>query len=193
MWGTNNRGRPTHGGRFRGRGRGSNGNRGRGRGRGRAIGVGFEDAFDFPVQIWSELGWCLSITQRLHTAAKSIYREDTPNPRGRGRSRPNSGYASPLRRAETPRGRGRGRGEPRDQLHSPRSGPDGRGSGAIRKYGPLSNLLYAERPFLKPIVFVPSVHTRKLFENEADEDLLRPQVEDISRSFHFTAGSRLFI
>jgi hypothetical protein len=42
---------------------------------------------------------------------------------------------------------------------------------------PLSKLLYSERPYLKPIKFVPSVLTRTLFQEE--EDILQPVAESV--------------
>jgi hypothetical protein len=53
----------------------------------------------------------------------------------------------------------------------------GHGRSKLRHDAPLSKLLYEDRPFLKPVIFVPSVHTRTLFEQE--EELLQPQVEDV--------------
>ena len=113
--------------------------------------------------------------------------EDIPNRggyRGRGRgsgssSQLNSGSGTPGR-VDSPGGRGRGRGgdshDYRYQSPRRRGAAAGRGS-KLRHDAPLSKLLYEERPFLKPIIFVPSVYTRTLFEQE--EDLLQPQVEDI--------------
>ena len=40
----------------------------------------------------------------------------------------------------------------------------------------LSTLLYASRPLLRPVIFVPSVLTKVLFEEEADEELLKAAV-----------------
>ncbi|CAA7260811.1 unnamed protein product [Cyclocybe aegerita] len=113
----------------------------------------------------------------------------TPRGRGRGRGGPMSG---PNSGASTPsRGRGRGgydfsggRGSRgRDGIGaSPRGG---RGRGAPMPVPmhrqlniTLSGLLYQERPLLRPIVFVPSVLTRVLFQ-EDDSELLKPGVEDV--------------
>jgi hypothetical protein len=40
-------------------------------------------------------------------------------------------------------------------------------------------LLFRERPLLRPIVFVPSVLTKVLFEHE--EELIKPGVEDVGK------------
>lgn len=121
---------------------------------------------------------------------------NTPSFRGRGRGNgngfntPRGGSATPNRGFNGPRGRGRpqyntsyddvdpglgrGRGSPMDR---------GRGRGAknmsskLRAGAPLSKLLYEDRPFLRPIVFVRSVHTATLFEEK--EDILKPLAEDV--------------
>ncbi|KAJ7502588.1 hypothetical protein B0H11DRAFT_2223502 [Mycena galericulata] len=87
--------------------------------------------------------------------------------RGRGIGSPSRGY-------ESPRGRGRGRGD-----ESPRDWGRGRGRGGprLRPDAPLSKLLYEERPFLRPIKFVPAVHHATLFQEE--EELFQPLVEDV--------------
>ena len=101
---------------------------------------------------------------------------NTPS-RGRGR-----GFDSPRGRGfDSPRGRGRG--QPDDFRNRRRS--DGIGSSPVNRSragaqvppGTLSGLLYQERPLLRPIVFVPSVLTRVLFEQE--EELIKPGVEDV--------------
>ena len=67
----------------------------------------------------------------------------------------------------SPRGSGRGRGDAIDRSSTPSGG--GRNlSSKLRAGAPLSRLLYEDRPFLKPVVFVRSVHTATLFENEED-------------------------
>ena len=40
----------------------------------------------------------------------------------------------------------------------------------------LSNLLYTTRPLLRPVIFVPSVLTKVLFEEEAGDELLKAAV-----------------
>jgi hypothetical protein len=42
---------------------------------------------------------------------------------------------------------------------------------------PLSRVLYEDRPFLRPVIFVRSVHTATLFEEE--EDIFQAVVEDV--------------
>ncbi|KAF7297523.1 hypothetical protein MIND_00986500 [Mycena indigotica] len=63
--------------------------------------------------------------------------------------------------------RGRGIGSPQR----------GRGFGKHNRQGPLSTLLSSS--YLQPIVFVRSVYTTTLFENEDDEELMQPLVEDV--------------
>lgn len=70
-------------------------------------------------------------------------------------SAPSPGYSSPRGK------RGRGRGS------------RGRGGGD----GPLSKLLYEDRPYLRPIKFVPSVNTRILFQEQ--EEILKPVAEEV--------------
>lgn len=61
----------------------------------------------------------------------------------------------------------------------------GRGRGAknlsfkLKAGAPLSKLLYEDRPLLRPIVFVRSVYTATLFEEE--EDILQPLAEDVGQ------------
>jgi hypothetical protein len=114
---------------------------------------------------------------------------------GRGTATPNRGSFTPNRGSDSPRGRGRG---PRYNTlaemedHDPGLGR-GRGSPMIRGRGrggknlssklragaPLSKVLYEDRPFLRPVVFVRSIHTATLFEQE--EDILQPLAEDVGR------------
>ncbi|TFK44066.1 hypothetical protein BDQ12DRAFT_672333 [Crucibulum laeve] len=168
--GDGNRGRGFRGGprtpnRGRGRGRGGGGFRGRGRG-GRG---GFvDDEMDFNVQMYAD--------------TEPTQRSFTPRGRGRGQysnnmSYPSSGANTPARGRDSPlppRGRGRGRG--RGDFDSPRGGRGAGPKSKLRPDGPLSGLLYQERPFLRPVIFVPSVHTRTLFEE--GEEILKPGVED---------------
>ncbi|KAF9048193.1 hypothetical protein BDZ89DRAFT_1126785 [Hymenopellis radicata] len=62
---------------------------------------------------------------------------------------------------------------------SPRGGKGHRGAqrGRANPSGPLSNLLYEDRPYLRPIKFVPSQQARFLFQEE--EEILKPVVEDV--------------
>lgn len=73
-----------------------------------------------------------------------------------------------------PRGRGRGRGDSSFDLPRGRGGR-GRGGPKLRPDAPLSKLLYEERPLLRPIKFVRSLHHATLFQEE--EELLQPVVE----------------
>ena len=52
-----------------------------------------------------------------------------------------------------------------------------RGGSKLRSDAPLSGLLYRDRPFLRPVVFVRSVYTKTLFQEE--EEILQPVVEDV--------------
>ncbi|KAI0075860.1 hypothetical protein K474DRAFT_1708659 [Panus rudis PR-1116 ss-1] len=175
--GNSNRG--SRGG-FRGqaRGRGGFGPQRGGRGRGRGGYVPLDD-FDFPVQ---------------------MYQDNHNSPRGRGNN--TSGR-------NTPRGRGRGnlgfrssyddysgigRGSPTD---TPRGGRGGRNlPSKLRAGAPLSRLLYEDRPYLKPVVFVRSVYTATLFQQE--EEILKPvadqEIGDDEKSHVPTADaiSRIF-
>lgn len=114
----------------------------------------------------------------------------TSTPRGNGRGRghgrqgSNSGTNTPSRGRgrgfDSPRGRGRG--QPDDFRNRRRSdgigsSPKTRGRGGAQVPGTLSGLLYLERPLLRPIVFVPSVLTKVLFEQE--EELIKTGVEDV--------------
>lgn len=113
----------------------------------------------------------------------------TPRGRGRGGTNPRGNFSNPNSGSNTPnRGRGRGdsgdyqspRGRGRGGLGdhtSPRGRGQGRGGSKLRADAPLSGLLYQERPLLRPVIFVPSVYTRTLFEEE--EDILQPVVEDV--------------
>ena len=118
-------------------------------------------------------------------------------PRGaRGRPQPfhntGSGRNTPTRGMETPRGRGRGAGSDwypsggrRGKGGIGDTSPRGRGKGRHAGGGsrlrpdaaPLSSLLYEERPLLRPVVFVRSVLTTTLFEEE--DEIFRPVTEEI--------------
>lgn len=83
-------------------------------------------------------------------------------------------YGNARRGIGSPRGRGVGRGDQVD----PRSTPHGHGRNLTSKLNagaPLSKLLYEDRPLLRPITFVRSVHTATLFEKE--EEIFQPVVE----------------
>ena len=101
----------------------------------------------------------------------------TPN-RARGRGR--GGY-------DSPRGRGRGQfdsgGRGRRRDFGIGSSPKGPGRGGMPDT--LSNRLYLERPFLRPIKFVPSVLSKVLFQQEEDEELLKPGVEEVGTWLYF--------
>lgn len=200
-----NRGSNRGGYRGNGRGNGRGGFRGRGRGRGDSV----DDFDDFSIYDWANSAFltqgCLSID--MHPQADAP--RGTPNgsnaPKYRGRGR-GSGYSTP--RGGTPRGgfttpnRGfdgpHGRGRPRYNTFIDNEDPDpgmGRGRGSPRGRGrgrggknlssklkagaPLSKLLYEDRPLLRPIIFVRSVYTATLFEEE--EDILKPLAEDTSK------------
>ncbi|KAF8893608.1 hypothetical protein BD779DRAFT_1507251 [Infundibulicybe gibba] len=165
-----NRGRGSRGvprGPFRGRYRGSAPGRGRGRGAFHSGGE-FADGFDYPVQIWPDV------------ESERFVNRGSPSPRPNGHSTNNSGANTPKRG----RGRGgRGRGDsplrrsPRG-FGSPASGRGrGRGGSKLKPDAPLSNLLYQERPFLRPVIFVPSLHTRVLFQEE--EEIFKAVVEEV--------------
>ena len=179
----NSRGTPSRGGGgFRGGGRGGRGGRGsqgngrgngRGRGSGRANYISM-DEIDYQIQQYSEgqgtiVCTCIACFNNLAILVVAEYSNNGPNrgsgtPRSRGRGG-GSGYSTP---------RGRGRGGESSSYFSQR----GRGSKRHSNFNgnaPLSKLLYEDRPFLKPIVFVRSVHTATLFEEE--EDIIKATVE----------------
>ncbi|KAJ7784463.1 hypothetical protein B0H16DRAFT_298750 [Mycena metata] len=152
-------------------------NRGRGRGRGRG-GPAYDLSTDtdFIIQMYPDYS-----TNRGGYAS--------PGARGRGIGSPSRGYDSPGGRGrgrgnfDSPqdnyRGRGRGRGGP--NFDSPQDNYRGRGRGRggpkLGPNAPLSKLLYEERPLLRPIKFVRSVHHATLFQEE--EELIQPVVEDV--------------
>ena len=102
----------------------------------------------------------------------------------------NVGTSSPNRG----RGRGWNRGREFDSRGGRRRYSEGIGAsprdrgGPIRPRTTLSELLLQERPLLHPVIFVPSVHTRVLFQDE--EDLLQPLVEEVGESI--TVQTSLF-
>lgn len=123
--------------------------------------------------------------------SKSNSRSNTPRGRGRGninhlsssKDGVNNSFGSLI---------GRGRGGLGDQPAKRRGGigdsPRGRGRGRgfkLRPDAPLSALLFQERPLLRPIKFVPSVHTRVLFQEE--EEIFQAVAEEVGKSWVFTA------
>ncbi|KAL6301264.1 hypothetical protein BKA93DRAFT_471941 [Sparassis latifolia] len=99
---------------------------------------------------------------------------DSPLSRGRGYMRYDD--IEDFAMYEGPGGRGRGDASPYDRGGRGRTRP-GRGFSASRQRAgvPLSKLLQEDRPLLRPIVFVRSVHTATLFQEE--EDILQGVVE----------------
>lgn len=188
-----NRGGGFRGGRGDGRGRGrGTPDSNRGRGGGKYISM---NEIESEIQQYAEEPGTLVSMPQSQTNIQFIfsalvYHTDgpkrgsyTPGSRGRGGG---SGYPTP-RGTSTPRGRGRGnsgrqtpnyngspsRGRGQPSFYGPQ-----RGRGSKSKSGPnapLSKLLYEDRPMLKPIVFVRSVHTATLFKEE--EDILKAAVE----------------
>ncbi|KAJ7621039.1 hypothetical protein FB45DRAFT_992151 [Roridomyces roridus] len=142
-----------------GRGRGRGGPRGRGRGRGNAPAYDLSREMDFMVQMYPDN---VGVNRGGYAA---------PGFRGRGIGSPVRGYESP------PRGRGRGRGDFDSPGRGRGRGGRGRGGPKLRPDAPLSKLIYEERPFLRPIKFVPSVHHATLFQ--AQEELMQSLVEDV--------------
>ncbi|KAJ7057672.1 hypothetical protein C8F01DRAFT_1060646 [Mycena amicta] len=74
--------------------------------------------------------------------------------------------------------RGRGIGSPQRGRGGGYESPNYRG----RKHNPnapLSALLAASRPYLRPIKFVRSVHNATLFEHQEEEELMKPLVEEV--------------
>jgi hypothetical protein len=92
---------------------------------------------------------------------------NTPRPANRGTPNPARGTA--------PRGRGFGIGSPRGGAKTPNNyyDPSPNAGNYKNSNNTLSNLLYTSRPLLRPVIFVPSVLTRILFEEEAGEELLK--------------------
>lgn len=95
------------------------------------------------------------------------------------------GYDSPSR------GRGRGRGGNDNNFDSRGGRGRGRGGPKLRPDAPLSKLLYGERPLLRPIKFVRSVHHATLFQEE--EELLQPVVEDVGQSSLYSRFILLYL
>ncbi|KAG0707012.1 hypothetical protein DFH29DRAFT_897923 [Suillus ampliporus] len=179
--------------------RGNNNDRGRGS-RGRRRGQFHDDdtrggtyphsEMDFVVQVWQE------------PPSNSALFEGRSPWRGRGgRSRPGFGYGYGSRGGSTPRrgmgtrGRGLGRGRGRGDFDAPRARPGfghGRNRNGPDSNTPLSKLLSSERPYLRPVIFVPSVHTRTLFEEV--EEILQPVVRALvcpSEESHVPTADRV--
>ena len=108
------------------------------------------------------------------------------------------GMDSPRRGGSTPRGWGRGRGRGRgwvpdnggDPFSAPRRPHFGVGVGAgakarsiIGKDAPLSDLLYSERPLLRPVKFVRATLTPFLFQHS--EEMLKSTAETAGERFLF--------
>ncbi|KAG6853033.1 hypothetical protein C0991_007325 [Blastosporella zonata] len=76
--------------------------------------------------------------------------------------------------------------------NSPRGRGKGRGGSKLRPDAPLSDLLFHERPLLRPIIFVPSVHTKTLFQEE--EEILQAVVEEVGEEeqSHVPTADRVF-
>lgn len=196
------RGSPNRGGRgFRG-GRGQP--RGRGRGfpnptRGRGGGYIPMEEIDFPIQMYSEESSKFGFLTVNSNFMGNIgyYRGGSggfSSARFRGRG---SGYSTP-RGMNSPRGRGRGQSGTQTPNYYDVGSTPSRGRGSDSPYGqqrgrgfrssasklhagaPLSKLLYEDRPLLRPIVFVRSVYTATLFQE--DEDILKAAVEEPGKS-----------
>ena len=131
---------------------------------------------------WMVQGWTFIVFSANNAGAS------TPRGNGRGRGHGRQGSNSGTNTPNRGRGRGfdsprgRGRGQPDDFRNRRRSdgigsSPKTRGHGGAQAPGTLSGLLYLERPLLRPIVFVPSVLTKVLFEQE--EELIKTGAEDV--------------
>ena len=113
----------------------------------------------------------------------------TPPPRGgrpRGNLLPFNVYSNTRGGLGSPRGRGTGRGNVID----PRAKTFGQGrnlAGKLNAGAPLSKLLYEDRPFLRPIKFVRSVHTATLFQKE--DEIFQPVVESAGNLNHLYYAS----
>ncbi|KAJ7671180.1 hypothetical protein B0H17DRAFT_194764 [Mycena rosella] len=169
--------------------------RGRGRGRGRG-GPGYDlsTETDFIIQMYPDnsanRGGYASPGARGRGTGSPARGYDAPRARGRGRGDYSYGFDSSRGRGrgdygfDAGRGRGRGdygfdsgRGRGRGDYGYDSSRGRGRGGSKLRPDAPLSKLLYEERPLLRPIKFVRSVHHATLFQEE--EELLQPVVEDV--------------
>ncbi|PPQ97928.1 hypothetical protein CVT26_002973 [Gymnopilus dilepis] len=191
-------------GNGRGRGRGRGGGNFRGRGRGGGFSGNHGAARGMPGSSFLEEE--LDFTLKMFADVPNGNGRSTPRGRGRGGpgrgSGPNSGSATPSRgrgRGNDFQPRGRGRGQPDYRPGGRRSdigigaSPRGRGGGPFRRADTLSGLLYQERPLLRPIIFVPSVLTKVLFE-ENDDELLKPGVEDTNdaEQSHVPTADKVF-
>ncbi|TFK65821.1 hypothetical protein BDN72DRAFT_800797 [Pluteus cervinus] len=171
-------------GGFRGRGWGRGG-RGRGGGRGgfgRGGGAGPQVVLHNDQEISTEIDFVIQKWPAENATPSYRGGKGTPNgasTSSRGWGRP----GTPRGGFDSPRGRGRGRG---DFDYGNRSRGRGRGQGWGRGrgfggatpqiIGPLSELLFAERPLLRPVIFVKSAETPYLFMEK--EDIFKPGVEE---------------
>ncbi|TFY61685.1 hypothetical protein EVG20_g6968, partial [Dentipellis fragilis] len=171
------------GGRGRG-GRGRGFKQGRGRGRGRGLGYIPYDDLDFLVDV----------------PPNQYNSRGVDSPRGRGgrgrgtpfnRSNYNSGASTPTRGGAPLRGRGGGPGSenlgPKDRERQKILAKKLRSSTA-----PLSQLLYEDRPLLRPVIFVRSQATPTLFTEE--EEIFKPVVEEAGTEdkSHVPTADRVF-
>ena len=137
------------------------------------------------------LGGMIPHLLKYHTGANGggnvnggngFWRGGTPRSRS-GAGTPLRGTDSPRRGASTPRGRGRGRGrgwgrgwgpdDGGDPFSTPRRPNFGVGAGAkaksiVGKNAPLSELLFSERPLLRPVKFVRATLTPFLFQHSEE-------------------------
>ena len=182
-----------------GRGRGAWSERGRGRGQFRP-----DEELDFTLEMYANgvsnsptplprISSCLIAPLSSHVVGSPATGAPRQGPRKRGRGRgrfDTPGQQSNNRYMETTPSRARGRGgaayvSPRGRgrgwaVEGIGSSKKMSGGGPIRPNTTLSNLLYQERPLLRPIIFVPSVYTRVLFQND-DDELLKPVMEDVGK------------
>ncbi|CAL1706004.1 unnamed protein product [Somion occarium] len=153
------------------------------------------EEIDFPIQMYSEESSKFGFLTVNSNFMGNIgyYRGGSggfSSARFRGRG---SGYSTP-RGMNSPRGRGRGQSGTQTPNYYDVGSTPSRGRGSDSPYGqqrgrgfrssasklhagaPLSKLLYEDRPLLRPIVFVRSVYTATLFQE--DEDILKAAVEE---------------
>ena len=146
---------------------------------------------------------CVSSLDTYYVAHDS--NRGSATPRGaRAQSQPSYNTRSrknmPTRGMATPRGRGRGAGSDSYPSRSRGLGgkggigdtsPRGRGKGRhggggsrlLSDAAPLSSLLYQERPLLRPVVFVRSVLSSTLFQEE--DEIFKPVTEEVGEEFSF--------
>ncbi|KZV77400.1 hypothetical protein PENSPDRAFT_741035 [Peniophora sp. CONT] len=196
-----NRGGPNRGGDTTNRGRGGGGRGGRGRGRG-GYGVrgngfdGFDD--DFVINQGDILPHSFNNNTRARGRGRGRGRgspfsgSNSSSSFRRGSSTPRGTFASPLRGTSSPRGDL----GPKDRFRQKMLDKKLKNTST-----PLSQLLFEDRPYLKPIVFVRSSMTPSLFVDE--EEIFEPVVEAadeqekshvptadaVSRVFHIPTSS----